>query len=136
MASPCMGERSWLSTPHLCRHWHEMVQSSGVPTARTELFWWKPEGGKSACPELAGVGGRAKLVVLAAEVGGRWSQESRQFLLSLASRQPLCTVSAPVQGESGLASPVELLVGVHRGQILRSVVAGWFGGWWFHSVCA
>ena len=36
------------------------------------------------------------------------------------------------------ASPVELLVGVHRGEILRRVVAGWFGGqsWWFHSVCA
>ena len=43
-------------------------------------------------PELAGVGGRATLVVLAAEVGGRWSQEFRQFLLSLASAKAL---SAP-----------------------------------------
>ena len=41
-------ERSWPSTPHLCHHWHETVQSSGVPTARTEQFLWKPEGGKSA----------------------------------------------------------------------------------------
>ena len=35
-------------------------------------------------PELAGGGGRARLVVLAAEVGGRWSQESRHFLRQLA----------------------------------------------------
>ena len=55
---------------HTCVHWHEMVQSSGVPTARTEHFWWKPEGGKNAPTRCWQVGGRAKLV-LAAEVGGR-----------------------------------------------------------------
>ena len=36
-------------------------------------------------PELAGQHGRAKLVVLASEVGGRWSEECRQFLCQLAS---------------------------------------------------
>ena len=36
-------------------------------------------------PELAGRGGRARLVVLAAEVGGRWSAETAQFLSELAS---------------------------------------------------
>ena len=35
-------------------------------------------------PELAGEGGRARLVVLATEVGGRWSSETAQFLSSLA----------------------------------------------------
>ena len=35
-------------------------------------------------PELAGEGGRAKLIVLGAEVGGRWSTETAQFLSSLA----------------------------------------------------
>ena len=35
-------------------------------------------------PELAGEGGRARLVVLAAEVGGRWSNEASQFVRSLA----------------------------------------------------
>ena len=35
-------------------------------------------------PELAGEGGRARLVVLATEVGGRWSSEAAQFLSSLA----------------------------------------------------
>ena len=35
-------------------------------------------------PELAGEGGRARLVVLAAEVGGRWNVETAQFLTALA----------------------------------------------------
>ena len=35
-------------------------------------------------PELAGEGSRARLVVLGAEVGGRWSQETVDFLSSLA----------------------------------------------------
>ena len=35
-------------------------------------------------PELSGEGGRARLVVLAAEVGGRWSQEASIFLRDLA----------------------------------------------------
>ena len=35
-------------------------------------------------PELAGEAGRARLVVLAAEVGGRWSEETAQFLRGLA----------------------------------------------------
>ena len=38
-------------------------------------------------PELVGEGSRAKLVVLAAEVGGRWSAETAQFL---GQRQRLC----------------------------------------------
>ena len=36
------------------------------------------------CPELLGDQGRARLVVLASEVGGRWSEESREFLRQLA----------------------------------------------------
>ena len=36
-------------------------------------------------PELVGEGSRAKLVVLAAEVGGRWSAETAQFLGALAA---------------------------------------------------
>ena len=37
------------------------------------------------CPELAQPHGRARLVVLGCEVGGRWSEESRQFLAGLAA---------------------------------------------------
>ena len=36
-------------------------------------------------PELTGKGGRARLVVLAAEVGGRWSAETAQFLVALSN---------------------------------------------------
>ena len=36
-------------------------------------------------PELSGEGNRATLVVLAAEVGGRWSTEARDFLVALAA---------------------------------------------------
>ena len=35
-------------------------------------------------PELAGEGGRARLVVLPDEVGGRWSSETQDFLCALA----------------------------------------------------
>ena len=38
-------------------------------------------------PELNGAGGRARLVVLAAEVGGRWSDETAQFLEALAKHR-------------------------------------------------
>ena len=37
------------------------------------------------------MGGRATLVVLAAEVGGRWSKESRQFLLPKPSLHRICS---------------------------------------------
>ena len=48
-------------------------------------------------PELAGDGGRARLVVLAAEVGGRWSTETAQFLSALAKARAL-SVPQVLQG--------------------------------------
>ena len=36
-------------------------------------------------PKLSGEGGRARLVVLAAEVGGRWSDETAKFFATLAN---------------------------------------------------
>ena len=42
-------------------------------------------------PELSGDGGRARLVVLAAEVGGRWSIETANFLVSLAKAKALAS---------------------------------------------
>ena len=44
-------------------------------------------------PELLGGDGRARLVVLAAEVGGRWSEEARKFLGALTTAKAR---SAPV----------------------------------------
>ena len=37
------------------------------------------------CPEFTGEGGRARLVVLAAEVGDRWSAEIVQFFVALSN---------------------------------------------------
>ena len=42
-------------------------------------------------PELSGDGSRARLVVLAAEVGGRWSIETANFLVSLAKAKALAS---------------------------------------------
>ena len=39
-------------------------------------------------PELLGDQGRASLIVDASEVGGRWSEESREFLRQLAKAKP------------------------------------------------
>ena len=49
---------------------------------RTARLWKRPDVARN--PELAGEGGRARLVVLEAEVGGRWSEETVEFLSSLA----------------------------------------------------
>ena len=57
-------------------------------------------------PELPGDGGRARLVVLAAEVGGRWSIETANFLVSLAKA-------------TALASPHVLQGRVHQAYIRR-----------------
>ena len=50
----------------------------------TVLHWKLPGAKRSAYPELVGEGGRARLVVLAAEVGGRWSKETVTFFTALA----------------------------------------------------
>ena len=42
-------------------------------------------------PELSGDGSRARLVVLAAEVGGKWSIETTNFLVSLAKAKALAS---------------------------------------------
>ena len=58
-------------------------------------------------PELSGDGGGARLVVLAAEVGGRWSVETAQFLVSLAKAK---AVAAP---------------GVLRGRVQQAYIRRW-----------
>ena len=44
-----------------------------------------PERRRPEDPELSGEHGRARLVVLGTEVGGRWSKEAATFLSSLAT---------------------------------------------------
>ena len=46
---------------------------------------WNERTRKERRPELVGAGGRARLVVLGGEVGGRFSDETAHFLRSLAS---------------------------------------------------
>ena len=57
---------------------------------RMELHWARRK--ELRFPELAGDHGRARWVVIASEVGGRWSEESRDFLRQLAKAK---TRSAP-----------------------------------------
>ena len=57
---------------------------------RMELHW--PRRDAARYPELAGDHGRARLVVFASEVGGRWSEESWDFLRQFSKAK---TRSAP-----------------------------------------
>ena len=83
MAFPCMEERRLQSTRPWC-------PSTGMgrraETARTDgkALDEARKRKERTYPELAGEGGRARLVVLGAEVGGRWSQKTVDFLSSLA----------------------------------------------------
>ena len=64
------------------------------------------------CPELSGTQGRARLVVLAAEVGGRWSEETRCFISLLARAKvrslPKISPGTSVGGPFSLVLPREL----------------------------
>ena len=69
-----------------------------VPFTEAQLtpMAWSSSGQEAhrvAVPELVGPGSRACLVVLALEVGGRWSPETRTFVAQLAKvkarREPL-----------------------------------------------
>ena len=57
---------------------------------------------KRTYPELAGEAGRARLVVLAAEVGGRWSDETAQILRWLAKAR-VDSVPSLLQGRVKVA---------------------------------
>ena len=57
-------------------------------------------------PELCRGDGRARLVVMAGEVGGRWSQETKDFLLFLAcekskSSRSCCKAAPELAGAGG-----------------------------------
>ena len=71
--------------------------------------------------ELSGEGGRARLVVLAAEVGGRWSEETAQFLRALAKASAQ-TAPLILQNRVQAAAPeMEQRVGLQRGKGFREV---------------
>ena len=76
-------------------------------------------------PQLVGEGGRARLVVLAAETGGRWSDETAHFLRSLAKAK---AESVPVllqnASEGRVVTEVEFDPGVQRREGFRSISPG------------
>ena len=76
-------------------------------------------------PELTGRFGRARLVVLACEVGGRWSEETNNLLLQLAKAK-VRGVPQPVEDErqTELAVEVEVDSRVCRRQSVRPVTVG------------
>ena len=65
-----------------------VLRRDGVPRQQAATQWcgsvWCPPRKERVHPELTGEMGRTRLVVLAGEVGGRWSEESREFLNQLA----------------------------------------------------
>ena len=69
---PLRGERSWHSTPHLCAR---CMQTAPPDAAQRDGVALQAAKRKKVAtyPELVGPHSRAKLVVLAVEVGGRWS---------------------------------------------------------------
>ena len=74
---------SWPWTPPLSAH--------SMPTVNHDACTWMEwplaaarQRKERRYPELVGRRGRARLVVLAVEVCGRWSQETQSFLSSLA----------------------------------------------------
>ena len=85
---------------------------------------------ESTFPELSGEGGGAPLVVLAAEVGGRWSEETAQFLRALAKAHAQ-TAPLILRNRVKLAPQMEQRLGLHACVAVHSIaVTGmcFFGG--------
>ena len=86
MASHCSGERNW----PLTRPWCFPLGATGkarrqcATTSGADLDQARRRKERTYF-ELVQPHGRARLVVLGCEVGGRWSDESRQFLTGLAA---------------------------------------------------
>ena len=82
-------------------------------------------------PKLTGQFGRARLVVLAGEVGGRWSDETQAFLRQLAKARARSETGAPASPCKGsVAHEMEGDLGLQQCQGVRDVVAGSEGRWW------
>ena len=76
-------------------------------------------------PELSGDHGRARLVVLAAEVGGRWSEETRAFVRQLAkAKVQVCASHIGGTRPAGLAASVVLDARVRQCARFRAVFVG------------
>ena len=79
-------------------------------------------------PELAGENGRTRLVVLAAEVGGRWSGDCPIFVCSRQSSSAERASQPPGQDGGSLVASLECYPGLQRSKVVcrldRSPTAG------------
>ena len=76
-------------------------------------------------PELTSENDRTRLVVLAAEVGGRWSGETAQFLCALAkARAQSCASQPPGQDGGSLVASLECYPGLQRSKVVCRLLAG------------
>ena len=73
-------ERSWPEIPHSC---HRCTETARPSARRPTAVEWHSADERGNLPRTLWRG-RARLVVLAAEMGGRWSQEASIFLRDLA----------------------------------------------------
>ena len=78
---PLVHWHSWRSTPPWCRRCEQMGLLAQAAMSMMAQPFVRPE---ETHPEFTGEVGRARLVVLATEVGGRWSEETQMFLRLLA----------------------------------------------------
>ena len=80
MASLCSGVRSLPSTPPCCPQSRATGRLDVSAQQSAEQFWSKQGGGRSGLTPSW-----RSSTVAPCEVGGRWSEESRQFLASFAA---------------------------------------------------
>ena len=96
-----------------------------VASVRTtmEQLWSKHDTRRKTYPKLARPrGGRARLVVLGCEIGGRWSDEARDFVSQLAKAQG--TPATATVNQTRLVPPLEHIIGLQCCQVLRPLPSG------------
>ena len=82
--------------------------------------------GEATYPELAGRFGRSRLVVLACEVGGRWSEECQDFLRQLAKAKVRGLPRGVALDKHGCGAGVASWLAAQRE---RSLFPSWNDGW-------
>ena len=80
----CSMGSSWRSTQHWCLRWGAMEFHALVAHVDGAILQAARRRKERHYPELSGQQGRTRLVVVAAEMGGRWSPESVRFLVHFA----------------------------------------------------
>ena len=110
-------------TPHWFAFSREKESQTSVCQRQRSGNHCSTETERRRYPELTGVNVRARLVVLAAEVGGRFSTETSHFLNGLASAKVRATSPAgpPKPRASRLDSSVECNAWLHSCPGLRCV---------------